>query len=86
MPLTSALLLTCRHITKYKINWHWRDGLEVKSTCYSSRRPGFNHQHPDGGSKLLVTPVPGDSTPALVITVHTWCTGIHIAKAVMYIK
>lgn len=21
--------------------WGWRDGLEIKSTCYSGNRPGF---------------------------------------------
>jgi hypothetical protein len=40
----------------------WRDGPEVKSGDYSSRRLRFNSKHPHGGSPLSITPVPGDLT------------------------
>jgi hypothetical protein len=32
----------------------WRDDSEVKSTVCSSRGPGFNSQHPHGGSQPSV--------------------------------
>ena len=32
----------------------------AKSTGFSSIGPGFNSQHPHGGSQPSVTPVPGD--------------------------
>jgi hypothetical protein len=40
----------------------WRDGSVIKSTNYSSRRSGFNSQHPHGSSHLSVPPVPEDPT------------------------
>jgi hypothetical protein len=41
-----------------------RNGLVVKSTGCPSRGPGFNSQHPHGGSQVSVSPVPGDLTPS----------------------
>ena len=38
-----------------------RDGAEVKSPGCSSRGPGFDSQHPHGGSQLSMTPFPGES-------------------------
>ena len=35
----------------------WRDGSAVKNSC---RGPGYNFQHPHGGSQPSVTSVPED--------------------------
>ena len=37
----------------------WKDGSMVKSTVCSSRGPGFNSQHPHGGSQQSLTSVWG---------------------------
>jgi hypothetical protein len=50
-------------INKENTNMVWRDGSAVKNTGCSSRRPGFNSQHPHGTSQLSVTPVPEDLAP-----------------------
>jgi hypothetical protein len=39
------------------------DGLAIKRTGCSCRKPWFNFQHPHGSSQLPVTPVLGDPTP-----------------------
>lgn len=38
----------------------WGDGSAVKSTCYSSRGPGFGSQNPHKGSQPSITAVPED--------------------------
>ena len=60
-------VLNFNHI--WKDSWGWRDGSAAKSTGCSSRRPGFNSQHPHGSSQLSVTQVPLDSTPTYR---HIW--------------
>lgn len=37
----------------------WKDGLALESTGCSFGGPGFNSQHPQGGSQPFITPVPG---------------------------
>lgn len=45
------------YVLLYILNWHypwgWRDVSAVKSTCYSSRGPGFHSQHPEGDHSWL---------------------------------
>ena len=60
----------------------WRDGSALKSTGCSSRRPGFNTQHPHSSSQLSVTPAPGDPTPSDVfrhpqVITHVIYAGIY---------
>lgn len=53
------------HIQKMTPEWvrfNRTDGSSVKSTGCSSRRPGFNSQHPCSSTKLSVALVPGDPT------------------------
>jgi hypothetical protein len=47
-----------------KITFGLRDGSEVENTGCSSRRPGFNSQHPHGSSQPSVTPLSGDLKPS----------------------
>lgn len=53
----------------------WGDGSAVKSTCYSSRGPGFGSQNPHKGSQPSITPVPEDrlSSSALLYEANVWC-------------
>lgn len=59
------------HLQEERI-WDWRVGSAVKNTSGSFRGPGFNFQHPQGSSQLIVTLVLGDM--------------ISMANTIMYIK
>lgn len=55
------------------------DGLVLKSVCR-----GFSSQHQYGGSKLPVTPIPGDPTSSsgfLRYQAYMWWTYIHAYMA-----
>lgn len=49
-----AVLDQCR-----EYSGSWRHDSAGKSTCWSYRGPEFGSQHPQGGSQLSVTPIPG---------------------------
>jgi hypothetical protein len=54
----------------------WGDGSVVKSTACSSRNPEFNSQQPHGISQPSV----------MGSDVLFWHAGIHVARALIYIK
>lgn len=44
--------------------WSWSDGLVLKITFCSCRRPKLGSQYRHGSSQYFVTPFPGDSAPS----------------------
>ena len=57
----------------------WRYSSVVKSTGYSSIGPGFNSQHPPGGSQPSVPPCPEDP-PLPPTAMYTRYIDIHAGK------
>jgi hypothetical protein len=57
-----SVLETTKNRMKYMVLKNdgkgWRGGKTVKSSGLSTRRPGFNSEHPHGSSPLSVTPAP----------------------------
>lgn len=68
----------------------WRDGLVVQSTGGSGRGPGFDSQHPYGGSQLSVPPGSVTLSPLLdpkgIRHTHTWSIDIHTGKTLIHIN
>lgn len=55
----------------------WKDGLVIKNTCCSCRRPEFSSQYPHGCSQLLVTLVLGYLVPFLTSAGNSYVHGAH---------
>ena len=61
------------HFKTHTQNWR------VKNADCSSRGPGFNSQHPHGGSQTSVTPVPENPTPSRDTPFcPLWAPGTHV--------
>lgn len=72
---TSKVCSLSSEVSVYKTKIQgWREGSAVKSTGHSCRRPGYNSQHPQGGSQSSVTPVPENSIPPFWTP---WTPGTH---------
>lgn len=52
----------------------WRDGLGVKSTGSSCRRPRFSSQHLQGSSQPFLGPVPVAETQGSGLLMYLACT------------
>lgn len=66
-----------------------RDGSTVKSTGDSSRGPGFNPQHPHGGSQPSLAPILGNTMPSSGFHWYQACThgsDIHADKKPIRMK
>lgn len=76
-PLTTTRGLNCQHL---------RNGVSVKGTYCSSRRPKFNSQHPQPSWQPPITQAPGLSyTSSLWGHRHSVCTYSHTCMTVRVI-
>lgn len=76
-----SVLETTKNRMKYMVLKNdgkgWRGGKTVKSSGLSTRRPGFNSEHPHGSSPLSVTPAPGLQCHLMVFRSIIHACGTH---------